>query len=87
MKNPAIEKMKRKKERDMLWIKDTPCDVRDEGMRDLLKAYQAGFARKKKTEKSFIYIPGRENMPFRRALSSVLRTTVLRRGHMPSSDV
>jgi putative transposase len=35
------------------WLRDTPYDIRDEGMTDLLKAYASGFARKKNDKKAF----------------------------------
>ena len=38
---------------DKPWLRDTPYDVRDEAMNDLLKAYDSGFARKKNDGKPF----------------------------------
>jgi putative transposase len=35
------------------WLRDTPYDVRDAAMDDLLKAYASGFARRKNDKKSF----------------------------------
>lgn len=39
--------------KDKAWIKETPYDVRDAAMDDLLKAYKSGFARKKNDNKAF----------------------------------
>jgi len=38
---------------DKPWLRETPYDVRDAAMDDLLKAYAAGFARKKNDNKAF----------------------------------
>lgn len=35
------------------WLRNTPYDVRDGGMDDMLKAYASGFARKKNDHKAF----------------------------------
>ena len=37
-----------KEDKERKWVLETPYDVRDEGMNDLLKAYQTNFAKRKK---------------------------------------
>lgn len=67
------------------WIKEVPYDVRDEGMNDLLKAYQTNLAKEPGRRRFEIHFRSRKRLSLRRVSSST-RSTGSRKGDsMPSS--
>jgi len=67
------------------WIKEVPYDVRDEGMNDLLKAYQTNLVKEPGRRRFEIHFRSRKRLSLRRVSSST-RSTGSRKGDsMPSS--
>ena len=53
---------------DKPWLRETPYDVRDEAMNDLLKAYKSGFARRANDAKNFKLHPRSRKHAFQESI-------------------